>query len=384
MSKIKGNKSYFARTIFTVTNFVVSFFLMIQSLHNHTTTSDGKLTYTELLQEASKRNFSVIAFTDHDSLPPLHIVEELAKPQWAKDFPTKYIWGIEMTSSPPKETHIRCSDFHIVGLFVDPTNKELREYCQIAQKRRQDRMSFIVKGLQKLNFTITEEMCLEQSGGESVGRPHIVRALASVPSNAAVLEGIVQQFVSAREKDSTLSSRFPEFDSSSLWDKCYALFLSKSAWMSGVYKEMDVPDIAECSRLIHGAGGIVILAHYFTISRVVSLSMVEEWLDSGILDGAETVYNLGKGSSVGAKGEKENAAAVTVRKQRIEEQNQLKELLQKKKKLWRIGGGDIHTIEMMEEYVHSENAQNSEGMAEALIPLLPSYVNVKKTSSLLS
>jgi predicted metal-dependent phosphoesterase TrpH len=40
-----------------------------QNLHAHTVTSDGLLTYKEVLNVCAKNNIGVLAFTDHDSLP---------------------------------------------------------------------------------------------------------------------------------------------------------------------------------------------------------------------------------------------------------------------------------------------------------------------------
>jgi len=40
-----------------------------ESLHNHTSISNGAQTHLEVLEIAEKYGFGTIAFTDHDTLP---------------------------------------------------------------------------------------------------------------------------------------------------------------------------------------------------------------------------------------------------------------------------------------------------------------------------
>ncbi|KAH7816190.1 uncharacterized protein MONOS_8271 [Monocercomonoides exilis] len=368
---------------------------MIESLHDHTTTSDGLLTHEEFLLEAQKRNFSVVAFTDHDAVPSPEVVEKLRNPKWSKEFPVKYVWGIEMTGSPPAELGISVSTFHIVGLFIDPLNKELSEYCKTAQERRIKRMKFIVGKLNDNGFIISEDDCLKASGGESVGRPHIVTALSSHPENEEVMKKIISNFVEAREKDSTLFQQFPTFDSQSFWSKSYQLFLSKDAWMKGVYMDIPTPDLRECSRLIHGAGGIVILAHYFTIANKISVDEVEKWLKEGILDGAETIYDLGyppsqpsTSSSSSSSSSSESSSAASAESEEIKKRkagrDAIKAACERNHKIWWVGGGDIHTLEGMTNYAQSPVASQTAGMTAALVKELGDRIDLNKSSSLAS
>ena len=50
---------------------------MYQNLHCHTKTSDGQLTYSQVLKLCAKYQISVVAFTDHDSLPNRKTVDLL-------------------------------------------------------------------------------------------------------------------------------------------------------------------------------------------------------------------------------------------------------------------------------------------------------------------
>lgn len=42
--------------------------LSLESLHNHTTTSDGQLTHHQFLDHAADNDISIVAFTDHDAV----------------------------------------------------------------------------------------------------------------------------------------------------------------------------------------------------------------------------------------------------------------------------------------------------------------------------
>lgn len=51
-----------------------------------------------------------------------------------------------------------------VGLFVDPCNTELRQYCANALSGRVTRLEKMVVNLKALGFEITAEECLKVSG----------------------------------------------------------------------------------------------------------------------------------------------------------------------------------------------------------------------------
>ncbi len=116
--------------------------LNYESLHNHTTASDGHLDHIELLNKGYAEGFGLMAFTDHDVLPNDEALARL------KDYdgPMKWLTGVEISSGLPKELGGGpASMFHILGLFVDPHNKALMEHCQTAVAARNERMEQITK-----------------------------------------------------------------------------------------------------------------------------------------------------------------------------------------------------------------------------------------------
>lgn len=86
-----------------------------ESLHNHTTTSDGEQSHLEVLETAEKNGFRAVAFTDHDTLPNEQEMEKLK----AYTGPVKWLVGCEISSGLPKELGGGpISMFHILGLFL--------------------------------------------------------------------------------------------------------------------------------------------------------------------------------------------------------------------------------------------------------------------------
>ena len=147
---------------------------MYESLHNHTTASDGTQTYLEVLEAARRNKVGLVAFTDHDTLPSAADLKILRD----YDGPVKWMVGCEISSGLPIELGGGVtSSLHILGLFTDPTNKALLDHCVKAVAARIERMERIVTNLKSLGFNISVEDCMAASGGETVGRPHIVRAL---------------------------------------------------------------------------------------------------------------------------------------------------------------------------------------------------------------
>ena len=118
--------------------------LGIQSLHSHTLHSDGLLTHQQVLDAAQKYGVSLVAFTDHDSLPDLDLIQQLKD----LEHPTKWLVGIEISSGLPKSLGGGMEGGpHLLGLFVDPTNKALVEYTKKAQEQRIERTKRTVQNL---------------------------------------------------------------------------------------------------------------------------------------------------------------------------------------------------------------------------------------------
>lgn len=306
---------------------------LIESLHTHTTISDGKLSHTELFELAESLNISILAFTDHDAVPTPKILAEI---ETLRGRNTKWIIGIELTTDLPSELKPNSAGVHIIGLFIDPHNEVLLEHCHRAQESRVKRMRKIVEGLHGLGFIISEEECLQASGGESIGRPHIVEALRKHTENKVIIENLKKEMRVAGESSQKIKEQYDRMIQRGESTYPYTLFLTPESFKS-VYSDHDyMPTLDEGVSLIRGAGGVAILAHYYTVRSKMPLEILENLLAEKRLDGVEVVYGL---REYGTAGEEEIETERTI----------LRELAKKYGSII-SGGSDAHRKEDLEFY----------------------------------
>lgn len=141
---------------------------MKADLHMHTTFSDGRKTYKEVMDLAKNNGVDVISITDHDTIRD---VEELAA--YAKKIGIRYIPGIELS------TVYQGKSVHILGYFTDESylDEELLAYTKQIKHDREVRARKMV-GLLEKHFDI--EITYEDVKNESYGiiaRPHIAKAI---------------------------------------------------------------------------------------------------------------------------------------------------------------------------------------------------------------
>lgn len=325
----------------------------IQTLHCHTTNSDGQLTHLEVLKVCEQNGISVVAFTDHDALLTHDDVEKLRTYKG----PVKWISGVEISSGFSKEPGSKVKSLHIVGLFVDPTYPSLLEHCKKAQEARIVRMQQMVGSLQKLGFDITEEACLKASGGEAVGRPHIVKALNSKESNTQVMDGLRLQMEKAAANDSEVRKAYDAMMLVGESQYPYVLFLKENSFIPGVYVDyLYRLDTESSVKLIRDAGGLAILAHYFTYTTLLSPEALDRLFEENVFDGAEVVYGL-ETYDPDSPEESETEASSRV----------VEELVSKHGK-FRCGGVDAHSEKDFVTFANSGDfADRTIGMVEEII-----------------
>jgi hypothetical protein len=116
-----------------------------------------------------------------------------------------------------------------------------------------------------LGFKITVEDCLAASGGETVGRPHIVRALALHPENAEIIEDMRAEMETAAVGSASVAMDYAHMLERPASDYPYRLFLSDDAFIPGVYVDyLYVVDMDAAVKLIRDAGGVAVVAHWYT------------------------------------------------------------------------------------------------------------------------
>jgi len=109
-------------------------------LHSHTTASDGRMSYPELIERAVGFDLDVLAITDHDTieaLAPAHSYIE------QKQYSLTLIDGIEIS------TVWQNKDIHIVGLNITPDSVELTNLIEQQKAHREKRAELIAHRLEK-------------------------------------------------------------------------------------------------------------------------------------------------------------------------------------------------------------------------------------------
>ena len=133
-------------------------------LHCHTNASDGEKTPTELIDFAINKGISAIAITDHDTVDGL---DEAIK--YSNNKKIMVIPGIELEASTTK------GQMHILGLFIDYNNNELKKELIKIKQARENRNKKIIEELNKMGFEISLEELKKVSGGETIGKPHFAK-----------------------------------------------------------------------------------------------------------------------------------------------------------------------------------------------------------------
>jgi predicted metal-dependent phosphoesterase TrpH len=196
-------------------------------LHIHTKTcSDGNLPIEDVFEEAGKRHINLISITDHDSVDCQERAVALAKQHGMT-----YITGIELNVTLRYLETDKDISLDFLGYGYDVGNRKLKGKLQIMKQHREKRAlqilanlnaEFEKEGVERL----TEEDIrnIENSVDGVLGRPHI--------ANYLIEKGIVK-------------------DKQEAFDKYLV--------------RCDVPkyplSLAEASRLIRNAGGVLVHAH---------------------------------------------------------------------------------------------------------------------------
>jgi predicted metal-dependent phosphoesterase TrpH len=149
----------------------------IIDLHSHSLASDGQFTPAEVAARAHAAGCVAWALCDHDTVAGLEAAAEAARKVNVRLIP-----GIELSAF--LERH----EIHLLGHFVDPAAPALRDFEDFLAERRRERMKEIVRRLAALGVHVTEAAIEAHSGGKTIGRPHVARAIVESGAAASVKE----------------------------------------------------------------------------------------------------------------------------------------------------------------------------------------------------
>lgn len=149
-------------------------------LHTHTTASDGTDSPSELVHWAAEAGLAAVAVTDHDTVSGLDEAEQAGREQ-----------GIEVIRGCELSARSACGELHILGLWLPRNAASLETALETARERRGSRNQLMVGKLNALGLDLDYNAVLAEAGGETVGRPHIARALVRrgyVPDERAAFD----------------------------------------------------------------------------------------------------------------------------------------------------------------------------------------------------
>jgi 3',5'-nucleoside bisphosphate phosphatase len=190
---------------------------------------------------AVEQGVTTLALTDHDGIDGVAEAAEAAKDAGIALVPATEISCV----------HGSLDDMHMLGYWVDTT--AIAPAMQRAQRERVTRAEEIVERLNEQGVPVRFEDAIAQAGdASSVGRPHIAKAAGVKP------EG--------------MSAFFEEW-----------LVPGAKAFVSRRW-----PHAAEAAEIIHGAGGVAVLAHPFW--DLNDTDEVAALVDDLNLDGVECFY----------------------------------------------------------------------------------------------
>lgn len=143
--------------------------------HTHSTASDGLLAPAVLVQESAQRGLNVVALTDHDTTRGIADAVAAGNQHGVRVLP-----GIELSAA------IRRGELHILGYGIDPNSIELQSQLARMRQERRERAESMVESLAALGIPLPGDVLSGVAEDESIGRPHIARALM----DAGVVESV--------------------------------------------------------------------------------------------------------------------------------------------------------------------------------------------------
>lgn len=189
---------------------------LVVDLHMHSTSSDGVLSPSALVDLNAENHVDIMALTDHDTLEGLPEAREAANRKGIR-----FINGVEMTASWEKKV------LHIIALDFDPENLSLKQSLEDLKLQRLDRAERIAKKLQNIGIPGSLAGAQKYAREGLITRPHFA------------------QFLVEAGKANDPQEAFDRY-----------LGRKKKAWVATEW-----PPMEKVIDTIHHAGGLAVLAH---------------------------------------------------------------------------------------------------------------------------
>ncbi|MCC6806710.1 MAG: PHP domain-containing protein [Deltaproteobacteria bacterium] len=134
--------------------------------HMHTTFSDGNFSPEELAKANAKVGTKVVALTDHDTL---NGHERMGAACAAN--------GVEWVPAVEMSVDLLGKEIHVLAYFVGTEHTAVKDALDASLAQRKAHLKGALAKLKTLGFELTEEEVVAQAMDQSVGRPHIAKAM---------------------------------------------------------------------------------------------------------------------------------------------------------------------------------------------------------------
>lgn len=149
----------------------------IIDIHTHSKASDGEHSGAELAALAAASGLAVWGLCDHDTVAAL---PEAAAEAGRRSL--RFVPGIELSAFLEKR------EIHLLGHFVDPAHEALRRFEDFLAERRRERMGLMIGKLAQLGVQVSVDEIVRHSGGKTIGRPHVAKAIVGAGHASTVKE----------------------------------------------------------------------------------------------------------------------------------------------------------------------------------------------------
>lgn len=219
---------------------------MALDLHIHSSYSDGTLDPCDIVQLAIRKGLKGISITDHDSISSY---EKAISKQYSKE--------IEILSGVELSVNHEGLNVHLLGYGFDHKNTVLKSALHKIQNGRLERNLRIIEKISEQGILISNADRELFVAHPHYGRPHIAKLLVKKRAVHSI-RGAFNEYLVPGGK---------------------------------AYVSRPIYHLQEAVDVLHGAGGIAIIAHPFNIGRKdMEIEQLLNSLKSTGIDGVEAYY----------------------------------------------------------------------------------------------